>query len=359
MRIFKNVLSMCLIVACLVSLCGCRDNETYDNYSYGLDENGLYENLEKYAINVPDYKGLNLTCDGILDWAVKEMQDAEREEIKTVDDYVYAYGNELLAGLNLASKDVVDEGDLVSATLEFFVDGKKLTNFASNITSSALSDGDSIVCSFAGHKVGDKYDVQYVFPDDDKDYPGKEATVKIEIGSIVSGDPIKDGMVELNLEKLGEYIDGVTDSASFLVALRPKIVEALLPGYIQSWVISSEWDVPDEFVDYEMYRLKYRLNRLGYTYEEYLEAVKMTDEENREYCKTLVKENVFVMRACAELNINVVDKDLDLYYGENREYMERTQGAPYLRLSVMRTLVWDAVPQHVKVEGLDVVSPSN
>lgn len=349
-----RLLSLFLVMIFTTSVfAGCSDDKSYDNYSYGLTNEGIYENLDAHDISIPDYKSLSLTCDEVLEWGAEAIREGGRDDIKTIDDYVYAYGEDFLFGLGVTKKDVADEGDVVSASLVFHIGDKHLTEFDSTDDYKTSSDGDSIVSSFIGHKVNDEYEVQYTFDKSDPDYANQTATVKVVIKGIVSSAPIKEGMVDSNLEAIAKYLDGVTDTQSFLVALRPAIAESILPDFVRYWVLDSEWTVPDEFIDYEMYRLKARLQKIGYTYKEYLKAINITDEEARKSCESLAKENVFAMIVYEEMNLEITDDDLQKRYGDNVDYLIKAQGAPYLRLSIMRDFVWATIHLDVELQGVD------
>lgn len=352
----KKILS--LLLAVILILCvgsGCTTKENYDNYSHGLTNDGIYQDLDKHSIQLPNYQ-LNLTHDDVLEWGLSLMVESGYEEIKTIDDYVYTYAEEFLYGMGVTGKEVVAEGDIVSVSLDFYLDGKQLKDFVTTADYKASVEGDSIVNSFIGHKVKDEYEVQYTFPSDDKDYAGKTATVKVVINNVVSGSPIKDGMVESNLEKIDEYLDGVVDVDTFLSALRPKLAESILMDYMKTWLNEYEWEVPEEFVEYEVYRLKARLQKIGYTYQDYLNETQMTDEECREYCELLAKENVFTMMVYQTMDMKISDSDIVSYYGENATYLVQAQGAPYLRLTLIRRVAWSKVVSDIKFQDNDATT---
>ena len=48
----KKIIAILLCVTLALSMfVGCEENVTYDDYSYGLDDNGLYVNMSKYNSN--------------------------------------------------------------------------------------------------------------------------------------------------------------------------------------------------------------------------------------------------------------------------------------------------------------------
>jgi FKBP-type peptidyl-prolyl cis-trans isomerase (trigger factor) len=239
--------------------------------------------------------------------------------------------------LGLASKETCDNGDTVKASLQFFVDGKELNDFTSTSTYVASSEGDSIVKSFVGKKLNEEYEVEYTFPENDADYPGKLANVKIKIVEITSPDPIKEGFVEKNIEGISKYLDNVTDAASFLKACEPKLAESTIEMYLKDYLTKIEGiEVPGEYADCEMYRLKARLNQLGYTYEKYLQEINMTDEEAKQYCKDVARENYIYLLICKKYDVSLTGEQVQEYYGSNYDTIKDIQGIPYMKLNMLR-----------------------
>lgn len=352
---FARIVALALTLIVVLSVfAGCSKTENYDNYSYGLTEDGMYENLDKYPCELPDFKSWHFTCDEILSWYVEEVVSNSDETIKSVDDYVYLYGKEFLAAMDLTDKEVAEEGDIVSATLEFYMDGKKMDQYSSTNNYEVVSSGDAIVSSFVGKKAKDEYEVEYTFPEDDADHPSETATVKVIINSVAIYDPIAEGVVEANLEALDEYLDGVTDVDSFLAALKPQLADATLSLLIENKLQSMDGiDPPEEYVDFEFYRLKCRLQQIGYSFEDYLKEAKMTEEEAREYCRLVARENYLAMLIFKDMDCELTEEQVQEYYGENLDYIASVQGMPYVRLNLIRKLVIYEVTKVVTVEGFD------
>ena len=349
MKITKTIVLLLAITCLLSCFTGCSQKEVYDDYGYGLTENGLYENLDKYNITLPDFNKIELQYDEILQWYVDAQIEAGNQTIKTIDDYVYQYGNELLNYLGLAGKEVAELEDRVSVTLEFYKDGKKMEDFGSTGVYAVKDDGDNIMNSFLGHKKGDEYEVDYTFPEDDKDYPSQTVQVKVKINDVAMADPIASGVVEANLTKLQEELPNVTDVDTYLKALRPEIAKAILPDYMSNYVYEIKIDVPDEYTEYELYRLKFRINQIGYTYEEYCEEMKMTDEDIKAYCRQVAKENLIYMLVFKKLNYTITYEELKKYYGDNMAYTAQVQGEKYMRLNVLRDIALSEIIDMVQL----------
>jgi len=355
--LFLAVVLMCSLVACEKEE---QDNTVYDNYSYGLTEKGLYENLEAYEENVPDFSKMTFTCDEILEWGTNYLNDSGDIDYESVDDYVYGYGEEFLEIIGVTGKEVVEEGDTVSASIEFYLDELLLEDYTSTNSYTASANGDEITKSFLGHNEGDEYETKYTFPEDATEHASKEATVKICINSISIANPIENGVVETNLSAISEYLDDVTDVESFLTALRPKLAESTLDMFMQNYLqTNTEIVVPDEFVEYEIYRLKARLQQIGYDYKEYLKTIEMTEEEAVEYCTMLARENMVCMFVYSALDYEITDEEIDEYYGSNREYVTEVQGEPYIRLNMIRDIaLLEIVEQVTLIDGDMTVSSS-
>lgn len=344
---------MIIVVAIVGIVAGGKSkNERYDDYSYGLDRNGLYIDLDNHICELPDFTTWDFTCDELLEWGANSAKEAGDENIHSVDDYVKKYANEQLAALGLADKEIVEEGDIVAATLNFYIDDKKLDDYTSTNNYKAAVEGDSIITSFIGHKTGDKYDVEYTFPEDDKEYPAKTAKVEILVESVVMDNPIDNEVVENNIDTIAKYFKDVVDADSFMEFLRPEIAKSIIMAFIEEKLQTLEGvEVPEEFVEYELYRLKSRLSQIGYTYKHYLDSMEMTDEEAREYCAMVAKENYITMLVMKKMDLSVTEEALTENYGESLEYMVEMQGKPYLKLDVMRDWVVTAVSNCVSIDG--------
>ena len=339
MNKIKRFLSLGLVVAMVCSVfVGCSSDSKYENYSYGIEDTGYYKNFDQYTFDaVPVLEDLKISHDEVLDWAVATSIENGSETVTDVDSYVREYATAQLYLMGLGVKEVCEAGDHVTASLSFYIDDKKLEGFDSTDSYTAETEGDAIKTSFIGHAPNDTYDVEYTFPEDDADYPGKKAIVKITISSIVSKDPIAEGYVEKNIDTIAKYVDGVTDAESYLAAMRPKAAESTLGNYMKDYLTKIEGvEPPEDYVEYEYYRLRSRLNQLGYTYKGYLEEAGLTEEDIMEYCKNVARENCIYLTICKRYETSVTIDDIKEYYGENYESIKEVQGHPYMKLKMFR-----------------------
>ena len=141
------------------------------------------------------------------------------------------------------------------------------------------------------------------------------------------------------MEDINKVVDNVTDVASLLKNIRPNVAKALLFDYISEYIQNDgSVEVPQEYVDYELYRLKARLQKVEYTYEDYLEASKVTHEDTLKECEKFARENFFIMLYAKQNNLEVKNDYIDMYYGDSKETGVNVQGLPYMKLTVLREL---------------------
>lgn len=342
------------IILTMTSIIGCSKNkeeeEALKDYSYGIEETGYYKNLSKHKQELPDFKSISITYDEVLTWGMKQMNESEGAEFKTIDEYVYRYGKELLSEIGLADKEKAEVGDIVNAKLEFFIDEKQLEDYTSTQNYEVDENGDSIVKSFIGKTVeAGEYEVEYTFTEEDDKYAGKTANVKVTINSIAMPDPISAKVVEQNLEKIQEMLPTVTDTESFLNEIRPKLAESTLDMYLEDYLRSMDFEVPEEYSKYELGRFKYRLTQIGYTYKEYLKESNVSDDEIQMYCKMVARENYLAMLICKNAEIEITEEDIDTYYSESRENMESVQGLPYMKMNMIRSAAINQLIKDIKL----------
>ena len=329
------------------TLVGCGEKETYkdeekiefDDYSKGLDNAGFYAGWED-ALDMPNFVDFNkvvVTYDDVINRKVDAQNELEKTSL-TVDEWLYDYANEFLHALELTDKEDVAEKDIVVATTNFFIDGEPLDGYSvqQEYTVSEL-DESPITASMVGKELNEEYEIDYTMTVDDGEHVGKEAVVKIKIDSIRMGDPIAEGVVEDNLELLNQKIPNVETAEDLIKGLKPVAANTFLSEYMEYYIRDIlELDVPDEYTEYELYRLKHRLNQMGMSYKKYLEEAHTTDELTRKYCHDIAKENLVAMKVFDDLEVETKDTDLAEYYGDVYEDVLETQGVGYATLKIIR-----------------------
>lgn len=340
-KTLKITLSLLLVLAMTLAFVGCSksssDSETHDDYSIGLDQNGFYESLDEHDKEI-SLKGLSLKTNDILVWGNKQ-NNTDASVNQSLEEYLEAYAKEVMVNVGAADKEIAETGDIVTLQLDFYLDGKQLNEFYGENTFQIKEDSDSIVQSVIGHKVNDEYETKYTFDETDADYPSKTADVKIKVIKIIYENPLNDELITKHLDKIQEVVEGATDSKSFVTNLRPKLAEALLFDYISDYIQNDESvKVPEEYIEYEVYRLKSRLEKVGYTYQDYLEAANTTDEDTYKQCEKFARENYIIMLYCKQNDIKTTTALIDEYFGESKETAVNVQGLAYMKLTVLREL---------------------
>lgn len=355
-KIFKKIIPIILILTVILSCVGCsssKDTSTkYDNYSIGLDTNGFYKTLDdnKTDVNITD-KTFN--AKDVLEWG-RQRNNTESDTEQTLNEFIENYTKEVLVNLGVAYKEVAEEKDIVTLRLDFYIGDKQLTEFYGEKTFEITSESDSIVKGAIGHKANEEYEAEYVFDKDDPDYPSQTATVKVKILEIIYENPLKDELITKYQKEINEVVEGVTNVETLLVKIRPKLAEALLFDYISDQIqTDTSIKVPQEYIDHEVYRLKSRLEKVGYSYEDYLEVAKVTDEETVAQCEKFARENYVIMLYAKQNKIEVKDTWLDEYYGESRATAVSIQGLPYMKLTLMREVVISDIMTKVNFVGED------
>lgn len=342
----------------LFSITACSKKDKIAEYSVGLDENGYYLNLDKYNFDVPDFNDATVSIDDVIKFSMETLKD-NGYDIENEEEYLNAYIVSYLETLNVNNKEVVEDTDIVTISFSFYdSDGNLMQDYVQdNMTIGAKKEnGDPIEESVIGHKVGDKYEIEYKFEDDDKYNPGKTANVKIEVKAISYSDPIAAGLVEENIEEIQKEFPDVTDAKSLREAIRPYVAQYNLTAYIETLLLSVSIKVPDEYTNYEFQRFLNRINQLGYTYEQYLKESEMTDLEVKNTCSRAAAENVISMLIFKNEGIEITQEVMDEKYGtdeEDYDYYVSMQGEPYMKLRIIRATALDIIASQVKLVDVD------
>ena len=368
----KLVVTICLIVV-MATIAGiiCFSTQSNANkstpdeslsveYSVGLDENGYYVNLDKYNFDVPNFKDMEISIDNIIDFSIKKLKES-KYEIESETDFIDSYIVSYLESIDVNKKDVAEETDIVTVSLEFRdLEGNVMSDYTQDKMSIQIdNEGDSIVKSLIGRKVGDEYEVDYTFPEDDENIPGKKAKVKVKVLVIAYADPIASGVFDKNIDRVKEDYPEVIDLDSFRKILRPDIARDNLTAYLENLILNANIDVPDEFINYEYQRLLKRLNQIGYNYQEYLEQSNLTDAEVKETCKEVAAENIISMLVFKDGGYEITDEKFKEVYGSEEDIntYESYQGIPYMKLRIIRATAMDIISSQVKlVDGNKVIS---
>jgi FKBP-type peptidyl-prolyl cis-trans isomerase (trigger factor) len=257
--------------------------------------------------------------------------------------------------MELDLKDVVEMTDAVIVSLSFTdKNGEAMTEYTQQSQTYVVKeDADTIISSFLTHKVGDQYTVEYTFPEDDEYHPGETVDVNVTIECIYYSDALHSGVVEAHLEELNEVLSNVKDAETLKIALRPYVLGYHLQDYIEEKIMGADIVVPSVWIEYEEARLGYRLTALSMTREQYLQEMNFTEEDIATSCECIARENMIAMLLYPQYFDPLTEEDLSSAYGaENIDYYIGMQGQPYLKLRLMRSMVYAELAKNTPV--LDV-----
>lgn len=348
----RKIISLALCLLLIFTLCACNNsnNPTEPNsvelskmgevYSVGLTDDGYYIDYDEL---LPDFEYTPSVYEQDLVAAIADILKVELGPDATFDQYLELYANDFLSAMGIDRKEVVESSDAVVVSLLFTNNkGEEMPEYTQTSQKYVVSEtADAIVSSFVGHKVGDHYTTEYTFPQDDEYHPNETVTVDVTIEDIYFSDALHSGVVEAHLDELNEVLVGVTDAETLKNALYPYVLGYHLEGYIEEQAMSADIAVPAEWVKYEEERLGHRLDALNMTREQYLSEMNYTEADITKSCEHIVRENIITMTEYRKMFAPLTEDDLKLAYGEDKlDYYVSLQGYPYLKLRLMRSMVF-------------------
>ena len=351
----RKIITLIICFVCIFSLCACTNTKTEDEetlgevYSVGLSDDGRYVDFDALA---PEYNyNITVSEDELID-SITSRLATEIGANTTLDDYLELYANDFLSAMELDLKDVVEMTDAVIVSLSFTdKNGEAMTEYAQQSQTYVVKeDADAIISSFLTHKVGDQYTVEYTFPEDDEYHPGETVDVNVTIECIYYSDALHSGVVEAHLEELNEVLSNVKDAETLKIALRPYVLGYHLQDYIEEKIMGADIVVPSVWIEYEEARLGYRLTALSMTREQYLQEMNFTEEDIAISCECIARENMIAMLLYPKSFDPLTEEELNLAYGaENIDYYIGMQGQPYLKLRLMRSMVYAELAKNTPV----------
>ena len=351
----RKIIALIVCLLCVFSLYACGNTNTNneellgDVYSVGLAEDGRYIDFDKL---VPEYNyDLTVTEEELVNYITEGIQ-AEIGTDTTFDDYLELYANDFLSTMGLDAKDTVELTDAVIVSLSFTdKNGEAMTEYTQQSQTYVVkADSDSLISSFLTHKAGDEYTVEYTFPEDDGYHPGETVDVDVIIEYIYYSDAINSGVVEAHLTELNEVLDNVTNATTLKAALRPYLLGYYLQYYIEEQVMASDVVVPSAWIEYEKARLGHRLTALNMTREQYMQEMNFTEADISVSCEQIARENMIAMLLYPQYFEPLTEEDLSLAYGaENIEYYIGMQGQPYLKLRLIRSMIFEELAKNTPV----------
>lgn len=190
--VLAAVTTMTMMTACAASIDDSETNETVEitvNYSYGLTEDGYYEgvNLSDYVTLPDNYKSIIVTAEDVN---------------QTEEEWISYYNNVLTsAGTKTELADAVaEDGSFVTIDFKGTVDEKEFTGGSAEAIDLQIGSGEYLPefdTGIIGHKAGETFDVEVVFPED---YP---ATTDLEGNEIQLSQ--KTAIFTITLKSVNEY----------------------------------------------------------------------------------------------------------------------------------------------------------
>ncbi|MDU1828700.1 trigger factor [Anaerococcus sp.] len=195
------------------------------------------------------------------------------------------------------------EGDTVNIDFDGYLDGERFEG-------GKASDYDLVLGSHtfiegfedqvAGHKVGDKFDVNVTFPEDyqAKEFQGKDAKFEVEINSITEKElPELDDDFAMDISEFETLDELKADLKESLKEEKANYATNMMQNQaIEALVKISEVSAPESLVsqeiDVEMQNLDQRLQQMGIGLSQYVEMTQMDMDQIRDQYRAQAEEKV-------------------------------------------------------------------
>ena len=218
------------------------------------------------------------------------------------------------------------EGDTVNIDFDGYLDGErfeggKAEDYDLVIGSKTFIEGfeDQV----AGHKVGDKFDVNVTFPEDyqAKEFQGKDAKFEVEINSITTKElPELDDEFAMDIsefETLDELREDLReklkeDKENFATNMKQnQAIDAL----VKASEVSAPESLVNKEIDVEMQNLDQRLQQMGIGLAQYVEMTQMDINEvrgqYRQQAEDRVKANLVLDELALKEGFDVTDDEIE------------------------------------------------
>ena len=224
------------------------------------------------------------------------------------------------------------EGDTVNIDFDGYLDGErfeggKAEDYDLVIGSKTFIEGfeDQV----AGHKVGDKFDVNVTFPRDyqAKEFQGKDAKFEVEINSITEKElPEIDDEFAMDISEFETLDELKADLKEKLKEDKENYRTNMMQNQaIDALVRASEVSAPESMVnseiDIEMQNLDQRLQQMGISLAQYVEMTQMDINEIRnqykEQAEARVKANLVIDEVALKEGFEVSDEEIEAEINES------------------------------------------
>ena len=224
------------------------------------------------------------------------------------------------------------EGDTVNIDFDGYLDGErfeggKAEDYDLVIGSKTFIEGfeDQV----AGHKVGDKFDVNVTFPEDyqAKEFQGKDAKFEVEINSITEKElPEIDDEFAMDISEFETLDELKADLKEKLKEDKENYRTNMMQNQaIDALVRASEVSAPQSMVnseiDIEMQNLDQRLQQMGISLAQYVEMTQMDINEIRnqykEQAEARVKANLVIDEVALKEGFEASDEEIEAEINES------------------------------------------
>lgn len=370
----KRTTLLLLLSLLLVILAGCSSNSetpTEDpvvdvpetdgfSYSKGLDENGMWENVEALDyVQLSDYNSL------VVPKSEHEIsEDMIQAEIDAIIESYITY-NEVM------DRAVVD-GDTLNIDYVGSVDGVEFQGGSTGGNGTEVTIGvtqyiDDFLEQLIGHMPGETFDIEVTFPENygNEELNGQDAVFNITINSILEEvrPEFTDAFVAENLAE--EF--GFSTVDEIKTNLSNQMQEMAVSYYVQDFLFNNSTveTVPESMIAYQeesflAYYEEYAAS-YGMELEEFISTYLQTpsiedlltayEEENTQNAKFFL-----IIQAVAEQeDIQVDESEIATYFMDNLQIedyseFETMYGKPYLVLNVLHQKVLDFVTEKAVLE---------
>lgn len=266
----------------------------------------------KPEFELPKYKGLNV-----------EVEKKEVSE-EMLEQRLNRYAESQKTFENITDREDAQLNDVVNIDFEGFVDGVAFEGGKSeafDLTLGTKTFIDNFEEQIVGHKVGETFDVNVVFPEEyhSEQLKGKPALFKVKLNSIkVAKLPeINDELAKRNgydsLEDFKNFVKGDLESSLENEAKNQKY-EKIADSLVEAVSMELPENIVNAEYEQEMATLNNQLSMQGISFEKYLDMIGKTKEdyekEAKERAEKIVKYNLIISKIAKVENITVTKEDV-------------------------------------------------
>ena len=224
------------------------------------------------------------------------------------------------------------EGDTVNIDFDGYLDGERFEGGKAEDYDLVLGSNtfiEGFEDQVAGHKVGDKFEVNVTFPEDyqAKEFQGKDAKFEVEINSITEKElPELDDEFAMDISEFDTLDELKADLREKLKEEKADYATNMMQnGAIQALLDVSEVSAPESLVnkeiDVELQNLDQRLQSMGIGLAQYVEMTQMDmnqiRDQYRDQAIDRVKANLVIDEVALKEGFDVTDEEIEAEINES------------------------------------------